>query len=228
MPPTGLGALFSLLLVFVPGWAYLSWVERVRPAVDRSGLSELLEVIAMGAATTGPATLLFILVPHQWLPFTLDLEHWARDDNDVLRDDFRGATWSVALVFGLAMLIAYSLYRLQTRGRSKEIHPEGGVWDLAIGQRPGGKVPWVGLQLADGRLVEGLLHSLNLDDAGDERDIALMRPIRVTGSGQSAPTEATLLDRFVVAAREIKHITVIEAPQTPAASKKRWLRWRSR
>jgi hypothetical protein len=211
MLPTGIGALL-LLLVFVPGWAYLSWVERVRPAVDRSGLSELLEVVAMGVATTGPAVLLLVLVPNEWLPFTLDLERWA-GGKDHPRDDFRGAALSVALIFGFAMCIAYGLYRLQTRGRSKEFHPEAGVGAQAIGQRPRGKVPWVGVQLTDGRLVEGLLHSFSLDDAGDERDIALSRPIRVTGSGQTAPTELPEVDRFVVPAREIKHVAVVEAPE---------------
>jgi len=223
MLPTGIGALL-LLLIFVPGWAYLSWVERVRPAAGRSGLSELLEVAAMGAATTGPAVLLLVLIPHEWLPFTLDLEQWA-SGNDHPRDDFRGAAWSVALIFAFAMCIAYGLYRLRTRGLSKEFHPEAGVWAQAIGQRPRGKVPWVGVQLIDGRLVEGLLHSLSLDDAGDERDIALGRPIRVTGSGESAPTELPELDRFVVPAREVKHVTVIEAPEAAAIRSKRpWLR----
>lgn len=86
MLPTGIGAVL-LLLIFVPGWAYLSWVERVRPAVGRSGLSELLEVAAMGVATTGPTVLLLVLIPHEWLPFTLDLEQWA-SGNDHPRDDF--------------------------------------------------------------------------------------------------------------------------------------------
>ena len=220
MLPTGISALL-LLLIFVPGWAYLSWVERVRPAVDRSGLSELLEVAAMGAATTGPAVLLLVLIPHEWLPFTLDLELWASEGNDQVRDDFRGAAGSVALIFGFAMCIAYGLFRLRTRGLSKEFHPEAGVWAQAIGQRPRGTVPWIGVHLTDGRLVEGILHSLSLADAGDERDIALGRPIRVTGSGESAPTELPELDRFVVPAREVKHVTVIEAPEAPSIRQRR-------
>lgn len=212
MLPTGLSA-FLLLLVFVPGWAYLAWMERVRPAAGRRGLSELLEVVAMGVATTGPAILLLILIPHRALPFTIDLEQWADGGAEYLASDLDGLAWSAVLVLGVALLMAYLLYRMQRRGRSKEFHPEAGVWARALGARPRGKVPWVGIMLKDGRLVEGVLHSFTLNDIGDDRDVALGKPIRVTETGQSVAVNLPALERFVVSAREIEYMTVVEAPE---------------
>ena len=135
-----------------------------------------------------------------------------RLSSDELRDDYRGAAWTVVVILVLALALAYVIYRIQRRGHSKEYHPEAGVWALAIGRRPKGRVPWVGVQLSDGTLVEGLLHSLSLDDAGDERDIALSRPIRISEAGAD-PTWRTELERVVLPEREIKHIIVTDVEQ---------------
>jgi len=211
LPPAGLSALL-VLLAFVPGWLYLTWTERLQPTARRTGLHELLEVVAIGVATTGPAVLAVVLVPHRWVPFTLDLERWAENGGPYLQDHLRAAALTVVLVMVLALLLARAIYWFGPRRAAPgdEFHLRGNVWTRALGARPKGQLPWVGLQLVDGTLVEGVLHSMSLHE-GDDRDIALTQPIRVTPHGE--PTRPASLDRVVFPAREIRYITVLNFPE---------------
>lgn len=207
MPPAGLSALL-VLLASVPGWLYLTWTERLQPTARRTGLHELLEVVAVGVATTGPAVLAVVLVPHRWVPFTLDLERWAENGAPYLQDHLRAAALTVVLVTVLALLLARAIYWFGPRRHAPgdEFHLRGNVWTRALGARPKGQLPWVGLQLVDGTLVEGVLHSMSLHE-GDDRDIALTQPIRVTPNGE--PARPVALERVVFPAREIRYITVL-------------------
>jgi hypothetical protein len=67
-------------------------------------------------------------------------------------------------------------------------------------------------------MVEGVLHSLSLDDHGDERDIALQAPIRVTDASGEMTWSLPALSRLVVPARELRYVTVIEAPERQPAN----------
>jgi len=49
--PATLGTLL-LVLALVPGWVYLRLVERLQPPSGTSGLHQILEVLAVGVATT--------------------------------------------------------------------------------------------------------------------------------------------------------------------------------
>jgi len=103
-----------------------------------------------------------VLIPHRLLRFTIDATVWAARGDVYLRAHVRDAVWSIALVFVVAVLLAYGLYWLRSRRRPAEFSSQGDVWIHGIGRRPKGMHPYVALELNDGRLVEGLcipLHS---------------------------------------------------------------------
>jgi hypothetical protein len=208
--PDSLGVLV-IALALVPGWLYLRLRKRVQPPSSATGLSQLLEVVAVGLLTTGISVFVLSLIPHRWLPWLIDLETWAAVGNDHLRHNVRNSMISVAVVLGLASLVAFALHLLQRSG-SDRFDPESSVWGQALGRRPEGTAPWVGLQLRDGPFVEGVLHSLSFGhEDQDERDIALTCPIRVTDDG--GPARSVEIDRVIVPGREILYISVIHAPE---------------
>ncbi len=209
--PTTLSTLL-LVLALVPGWIYLRLVERLQPPSGTSGLHQVLEFLAVGVATTGVSAMTVALLPHSWLPFTLDLTTWAAKGSPYLRSHVRGAAGTLALVFGIAVLLAYGLYLVRARRKPKEFSNQGDVWIHGLGERPLGRHPYVGLQLDDGRLVEGPLHSYTFGAEPGKRDIALSGPIRVTEAGATAPQPLPNLDRLIIPESQIKAITVVHVP----------------
>jgi hypothetical protein len=178
-------------------------------------LSELIEIVAIGLATTGVSLLVVALVP---LPFTLDVAAWATGGTDYLEKHARSAIGTVALTLLLAVGLAIGLHVLQRRHTRPEFHPEGNVLVHSLGTRAKGYVPWVSLKLTDGRLLEGLLHSYSLDDLGDQRDIALQAPIRITDAVGAQP-RSVAAQRVIMPFRKIDHILVVEIPEsTPKTS----------
>ena len=208
-PPTTLGALL-LVLALVPGWIYLRLVERLQPPSGTSGLHQLLEVVAVGVATTGVSAIAVALVPHRLLPFLLDVAALAKD-SAYLRFHARLAVASVAVVFGLAVLLAYLLYRVRARRLPREFSNKQDVWVRSIGDRPKDRHPYVALHLVDGRTIEGPLHSFAIGIEAGKRDIALKGPIRITDPGQS-PRHIPGMDRLVVPESKIGMIAVHHAP----------------
>ena len=206
MPTTASAA--ALLLALVPGWFYLQLAGQRRPARTRGGLSELLEVLAVGTATTGLSVLLLVLLPHRWLPFLVDVQDWAREGTPYLQTHLVAGAASAVFVLALAHLVAFALHLVRSAKHSDQFREDGSVWISALSTRPKGSVPWVGLELQDGRLVEGTLHSFSYGKAGDDRDVALAKPIKVTEAGATQAAWADL-DRFVVSARQISHMTVL-------------------
>ncbi len=219
-PPATVAALL-IALALVPGWLYLRLIERLQPRSGTSGLHQLLEVLAVGVATTGVSVIVVVLVPHRWMPFTLDVSAWVSKGDSYLRDHVRSATWSLALVFALAVLLACVLYWLRARKKPAEFRSQGNVWVHSLGDRPTDKVPYVGLQLKDGRLVEGPLHSYTFDAEPGKRDVALSGPIRVTAAGGGVAQPNPSLDRLIVPESQIEYITVIHVPAKGTGKRRR-------
>ena len=192
-----------------PGWIYLRLRERLRPPSQATGIHELLEVVTVGLATTGASATAVALAPHRWLPFLVDLDTWTAQGHVYLRDHVRAVIVTAFAIFVLALSFAYVVHRVQRFRLPAEFRPQGSVWVHALGKRPEGMVPWVGLSLDDGRLVEGVLHSFSLvEDDTDQRDIALQRPIRMTHQEGATPQELPDLDRLIVSSQAIKYIAV--------------------
>jgi hypothetical protein len=218
MPPASLSALL-IVLALVPGWVYLRLAERIQPPSNLSGIQQLLEVLSVGAGTTGVSLLAAVLVPHRFLPFTLDVDTLAAQGSPYLRTHVHEAAASVALVFMGALLIALLFYGLRALRTPDEFRAQGSVWVHSLGSRPAGTVPYVGLHLEDGRLLEGRLHSFTLDPEAEQRSIGLAEPIRISQADETTPHPLSNLDRVIVEASKIAFITVIHVP---AHAKERW------
>jgi len=210
--PDGLGVL-AVALALVPGWFYLRLRNKHRPPSAATGLGELLEVLAIGLLTTGVSCLGLVLIPHRWVPWLIDVDAFAASGTAYLRENIQSAFLSGAAVLVVAALTAWLLDLVEGTTSSDTFDSESSVWGQALGLRPEHAVPWVGIRLRSGELVEGVLHSLSFGHEGrDERDIALARPIRVTDPDQTTP-RAVEIDRIVVAAAEIEYINVMHLPE---------------
>jgi hypothetical protein len=113
----------------------------------------------------------------------------------------------------VACVLALALYAALHLRRSKQRFVRQSAWTMALGNRPAGKVPWMGLQLEDGRLIEGQLFSYSTDLAEGNRDIALATPIFVTtpqGKKLVSP-----LERVVFSEEKISHVGLVflDAPK---------------
>jgi hypothetical protein len=129
----------------------------------------------------------------------------------------RAIVATVAVILVVAVLISLGLYWLRARRKPAEFRSQGNVWVHSLGARPPGKVPYVGLHLDDGRLVEGQLHSYALDENDGRRDIAIQRPIRITSANETVAKTLPNLDRLIVPAARVAYITVIHAPTQTAS-----------
>lgn len=96
--------------------------------------------------------------------------------DNYLRNHIEAAASTGLVTMAVALIVAYLLYRIgpKRQAPNAEFHLRGNVWTRALGARPKGTLPWVGLQLTDGTLIEGVLHSMSLHD-GEERVRAASR-----------------------------------------------------
>jgi hypothetical protein len=226
-PPTTFVALV-IVLALVPGWFYLRLIERIERPRTSSTLHELLEVLAVGVATTGVSTLLFLLLPHSWLPFAVDVSKWGIKGNQYLKQHVRQSAAAAAIIFAASMMIAYALARVRARRRTAEFDRHDDVWNKALGRRPAGTHPFVGLKLKDGRLIEGSLKAFPLDSGEGPRDIALERPIRITpadGGGRHTPPN---VDRLIIDSSQLDYLMVGLVPAVSSEARPGRLRamWR--
>lgn len=206
----GNGLVVLLVLALVPGWVYLRLRQRHTAVLQTLGLAQLLEVFAVGLVTTGSAVFLFVLVPHAWLPFAVDVDAWAEQGSAYTRTNPRVVLTTGAGLLLIACAGSWLLDRALRRQRS-ELYLGPGVWVYALRERPKGMRPYLGATLEDGTLVEGLLHSCSME-ASEVRDVALSAPIRITDPGQDTP-RSVQVERVVLPEREIRHITVLHVPE---------------
>jgi len=207
VPPSG-ALTVGLLLALVPGWVYLRLRSTANAALPRTGLDELLEVVAVGFATTGIAVALWALIPAD-ISRLADIRSLAKHGAayETSHPQRMAATGFVVLV--VAVGLAYLLFKV-THWRRKSTYIRETVWAGALGWRDG-RYAWVGLMLRDGRLVEGQLCAYPVGDNHEHRDIALQGPIRVTQPG-AASAIATALDRLIFNESDIKYIAMTLVP----------------
>jgi hypothetical protein len=185
----------------------------VQPRARRSSLTEVLELLAVAAITTGPPALAAAIAPDWWRSHVFDVSRLLTEGTAYLAGHLRGAAVELVLILVVAVLLAEVLARLARKGVPDEFHPAGADWSRALAERPDGTYPWVGVMLQDGTLVEGVLKTIDLTSSGDDRDLALAAPIRVTPPGRTYAQRHPTLERVVVPAREIQWITAMHLPE---------------
>lgn len=122
------------------------------------------------------------------------------------------------MILLVAVGIAGGLAWLARNGVPDEFHPAGAVWSRALAEQPDGTYPWVGVRLQDGTIVEGVLKTIDLSSSGDDRDLALAAPIRVTPSGSGLAQRHPPLDRVVIPARKSIGSVRCTCPNAPTTS----------
>jgi hypothetical protein len=157
------------------------------------------------------AILVVVLLPNGWPRWVADRNALLKDGSAYARSHIEHVVVSMALIMAIACVLAFALYWVRSIRSPKEFRPSGNVWVHALGARSKNVVPWVGVELTDGRLVEGVLHSYTLtkDDA-ENRDIALKAPIRVTLKNEQASPTPTSATRVIIPGTQIVAITVVD------------------
>ncbi|MCU1621300.1 MAG: putative rane protein [Frankiales bacterium] len=207
LPSATLTAAF--LFALVPGWTYLRLRSSRSASLPRVGLDELLEVVAVGLATTGVALAIWAVVPAS-LSRLADVTALARGPDGYVEAHVRRLTVTMLVVFVLAEVLALLLVSVIHRG-PRPHHVRETVWAGALGRGRGDRFTWIGVELRDGRLVEGQLLAYPTGDEHEMRDLALQAPMRVTREpGRVA--EPLAYDRLILAEQDIASISVALAP----------------
>jgi hypothetical protein len=170
-------------------------------------LGELLQVAAIGAGLTGSAILIWSILSETVAQFGfISLDELARFGGVYLVSHPRHVIATLALLLSLAcalaIAVAWAVYR-----SLPDTYKPGSPWEQALSGVPKGKGIWLGIQMTEGPLVEGLLHSFDIAEASDgNRDVVLKRPIFVTENDRRGVTE---LDRLVISSEHMQYMSAI-------------------
>lgn len=195
------------VLGLLPGWIFLVKREKHLRGATRSGFGELLQVAVVGAGLTGTALLIWSIISEAIAPFGfVSLNELADSGGTYLAAHPRHIISTLALVLGAACLLALLLARYTYRSLHDAYKP-GSSWEQAFSGLTQGKSIWLGIQLTEGPLVEGVLHSFDIAEASDgNRDIVLRHPIYVTIEDGRGITE---LDRLVISSENMQYMSAI-------------------
>ncbi|MFE0677786.1 DUF6338 family protein [Streptomyces sp. NPDC058867] len=177
-------ALVVLLVSAAPGYLYVRIVEVRRPRRRRSSLLELVDLVCVGALGSAVAALAVLLLAPYW-PALLPLEGLLEGAGYLIRHPWQ-AVWSAVLAFAVSVLCALTAaFAVARRGHPEVRHTPTSPMRRVVGMTPAGHSLWLAVQLADGRLWEGFLLSLDGErESLGEGDLVLQGPLAVTVPGQ--------------------------------------------
>lgn len=194
MPDTFIG--LALFAVFVsPGHAWQRVEERWRPRENRSGLSEIAEIVSTGGVFSLTASVL-VMALAEWRPeafLSLPALLEAPDMSAYVAGHLSPVTTTALTVLGIAHLLALLAaalwfgalgHMVRTRFsfvRTSRLNVGHTVWfDLfnAV-DKEAQRVP-LAITLDDGTLIEGFLKDYAADATVDDQVLALQGPIVVT------------------------------------------------
>jgi hypothetical protein len=198
LPTDTLLGVLVLAASFGPGYAFERVAERRLPRPSRSALGESIELIVTGAAFSLISALVVLVVAKatSWLDVNKLAGHPSayvvRHPGPVLE----ALLLLYALSFTLAAIAASVIYR----ARSPRIQPGGNPWHhVFLHNRPTEDAAvFVRLDLRDGSSVGGILAAYTLEP-GDNREIALVRPLANRGSDTA---ESSAINEDFVVFRE--------------------------
>lgn len=212
LPYTALGLIlfFSML---APGfvWLRVSETRTFRP--QRSTVLEIAELAILGWAFTSVTGLVVVAAGQIWSPPFVNLSEWiaASDRTEYLLNGFWNVALSAILIILLSLSIAGLTARVIHRGQPANLRPGHNVWQDISRSNIDGKKPLLGINLTDGRIIEGYLHKYPQADYGNQ--VCLRAPIfyREAANRQRVPSE---LDIAIIPNTRIADIGVIYDPLT--------------
>jgi hypothetical protein len=219
MPTTFTGLLLLIVLV-LPGTAFVAARERRRPTMRRSALRETANVL-MASAFFDVLTLgLFGLSRLAWPGRTFDIGALVRGGGPYVREHYLAVMlWGVGLVtFAVALGVLGGL----GAGKIGRLHPTSGSgwWFIFENYRPRKDLDvHVALILDDGSRLDGRLLSFNYAvEESLDREVVLGDPIRFANS---ADTDVTTLDVSAVSVSAHRIVTLM-ATYMPAGYSDQW------
>ncbi|MEQ6026010.1 DUF6338 family protein [Streptomyces salinarius] len=218
--PSSVIAAVLLLAAMTPGYVFHRSVNRYRPKDSRSSTVEVVELFSVGALTTAAGLLLTLLIG-ELAPFLVTLREVTKAPAE-----FRDQPWSWvgAVALAMALSVAFSALAGVCAGRKSPRRTgaavrEGTVAVHALTDRAGPdgrRKPFVAIELADGRLVEGYVRYVSTDPDPARRDIVLQWPIAWTGPANVPRTESPAVCVFIPGA--LVRVVHISYPHVPASS----------
>ena len=195
------------VLGLLPGWMFLVMREKHRRGATRSGLGELLQVAAVGVGLTGAALVAWSIMSEVIAPLGfVSINEFASAGETYLAAHPRHVISTLALILSVACLLALLLAAFMYRSLHDAYKP-GSSWEQAFSHTPQGKTVWLGIQLKEGPLVEGILHSFDIAEASEgNRDVVLRPPIYVTVDDDRGITQ---LDRLVIGSEHVQYMSAI-------------------
>jgi hypothetical protein len=202
-------AALVIAIGLVPGYLFLWLTAHVRKPGTGTTVSELLEVLLVGVATTGITAAAFVIARPSLLRENAETFHHLEVASD---GEIRSAIGTVvailAISLGVAWLLAQCARWVVSRRHSRYVP---NVFDGTFNTKPTGHYPHVQITMLDGSTVGGPLLSFSNSDSDEERMISLKRPIRRWPPGQ---TESKLLphDQFIAMGSQMKFISISHKP----------------
>lgn len=212
LPYTALG-LILFVSVLAPGfvWLRISETRVIRP--PRSTVLEIAELAILGCAFTSATALVVVAAGRIWSPPLVNLSDWiaASDRTEYLLNGFWNVALSALLMIMLSLGAAGLTARFVHRGQPANLRPVRNVWQDIFQTNTDGKKPLLGINLTDGRIVEGYLPEYPQTDYGNQ--ICLEAPIfhREAANRQRVPSE---LDIVIIPNARIADIGVMYDPLT--------------
>jgi hypothetical protein len=183
--PGSVVAAILLLAAMTPGFAFHQAYRRFSAKGPRTSTTEVVELFSVGALATCLGILGSALLAEP-VSYLISLKEAATAPAGVAD---RPWSWVVSGILTMALSITAStgagiyLGKRSPQRRGERLR-EGTVtaWTLTEHDR-NGRRPFLAVELADGRLVEGYLRRVSLAEEPERRDIVLQRPLLWTGPG---------------------------------------------
>lgn len=180
--PSTLGAILAVLLAVAPGYLYRRALRRHALQDERSATIEMVELFSVGAVAT-LVSALGVAGIAELAPALVSIEEVT---NPVRILDH---PWRIVLTTASVVLLSSGLCLLGGRTAAR-LSPsrvgstyEGSTWSRQLATPSAGRPPYLAVELADGRLVEGYVRAVSSDDDAARRFLVLQTPLAITGPG---------------------------------------------
>ncbi|MGW0552283.1 DUF6338 family protein [Streptomyces altiplanensis] len=183
--PGSVVAAVLLLAAMTPGFAFHQAYRRFSAHGPRTSTTEVVALFSVGALATCLGALLTASLAEA-IPYLVSLKEVASEPWDFVG---RPWSWVVSGILTMALSITASLAAGRYAGkrspqRRGERLRDGTLTTWVLTERgSNGERPFLAVELADGRLLEGHLWLASLDEDPARRDLALQGPLLWTGPG---------------------------------------------